>query len=155
MTYYVIDNDLVGGYCVSEYNKPVSEHDTRPVLEGGAGEHWIAECFDQRWAERMASLLNYADGNDHPFTDTDTARPGFQFLSQGPDKDAEFLDWVAARFVNVIGESPHVDFVQRLKNIGALLRRDGYGRITSHTATIPSEIRPGDIIGDKVIGEEE
>ena len=28
----------------------------------------------------------------------------------------KFLDWVADRFVNVLGESPNVDFVQRLRD---------------------------------------
>ena len=31
--------------------------------------------------------------------------------------DAEFLNWIADRFVNVYGESENVDFVQRLRKI--------------------------------------
>lgn len=35
--------------------------------------------------------------------------------------DREFLNWVADRFVNVLGESTHVDFVQRLRSIAMVL----------------------------------
>ena len=31
--------------------------------------------------------------------------------------DSEFLEWVAARFVNVLDESPNVDFVLRLRKL--------------------------------------
>jgi hypothetical protein len=31
--------------------------------------------------------------------------------------DPQFLNWIADRFVNVIGESENVDFVQRLRKI--------------------------------------
>lgn len=31
--------------------------------------------------------------------------------------DAEFLEWVADRFVHVVGESPNVDFVHRLRMV--------------------------------------
>ena len=34
---YVVVNDLIGGYAVSPYNKPSSEHATK------YGEHWIVE----------------------------------------------------------------------------------------------------------------
>lgn len=48
--------------------------------------------------------------------------------------DTEFLNWVADRFVNVIGESPNVDFVQRLRDIAYqhdehTKKTDGYGEI--------------------------
>jgi len=38
--------------------------------------------------------------------------------------DEEFLQWIADRFVHVYGESPNVDFVQRLKVIVSRLRLD-------------------------------
>lgn len=31
--------------------------------------------------------------------------------------DTQFLHWIADRFVNIHGESPNVDFVQRLRQI--------------------------------------
>lgn len=36
-------------------------------------------------------------------------------------KDKDFLNWVADRFVNVLGESEHVDFVQKLRAIADTL----------------------------------
>ncbi len=52
--YYAVVNDLIGGYDVSIFNKPVSQHDTRP--EGG--EWTIGSFLSQEWAERIAAALN-------------------------------------------------------------------------------------------------
>ncbi len=54
VTYYAVVNDLIGGYDVSIFDKPVSEHDTRP--EGG--EWTIGSFISQEWAERIAVALN-------------------------------------------------------------------------------------------------
>jgi hypothetical protein len=35
------------------------------------------------------------------------------------NSDREFLEWLAERLVNVYGESPNVDFVQRLRVVAA------------------------------------
>lgn len=36
--------------------------------------------------------------------------------------DVDFLNWIADRFVNVHGESPNVDFVQKLRRIAIDLK---------------------------------
>lgn len=36
--------------------------------------------------------------------------------------DAQFLDWVADRLVNVYGESPNVDFVNKLRRMAIDLK---------------------------------
>lgn len=37
--------------------------------------------------------------------------------------DSMFLDWVADRLVHVYGESPHLDYVHRLRRMAARLRK--------------------------------
>ena len=54
MTFYPVVNDLIGGYDVSEWDKPVSQHDTRP--EGG--EYTIGTFMTEEWATRVAVALN-------------------------------------------------------------------------------------------------
>ena len=55
--YYPVVNDLIGGYDVSEWDKPVSEHDTRP--EGG--EYTIGTFMTEEWATRVADALNHIE----------------------------------------------------------------------------------------------
>lgn len=38
--------------------------------------------------------------------------------------DSEFLEWIAARLVNVYHESENVDFVLKLRKIAAKLRKE-------------------------------
>lgn len=58
MTYYARPNDLIGGYCVTKYDKPLSEHDTTN------GERPTLDFLDEDWAENLAMILNFAeDGN--------------------------------------------------------------------------------------------
>ncbi len=52
--YYVVVNDLVGGYDISEYDKPVSEH--------GEDEATIAWGLTEEWAKKIVSLLNDDEG---------------------------------------------------------------------------------------------
>lgn len=53
--FYAVVNDLVGGWAVSEHNKPLSQHNTP------AGEHDIADFMSKTWAVRIADLLNASE----------------------------------------------------------------------------------------------
>ena len=55
--FYAVVNDLIGGYDVSIFNKPVSQHDTR--LSGG--EWTIGSFISEGWAKRIAKALNDPD----------------------------------------------------------------------------------------------
>jgi hypothetical protein len=58
MTYYARPNDLIGGWIVTPYNKPMSEHNTPE------GECPIADFWDEDHAKDYALMLNHAeDGN--------------------------------------------------------------------------------------------
>lgn len=50
--YYAVVNDLIGGYDVSQYNKPVGDHNHE------LGEYSIGTFLTQEWAERVANALN-------------------------------------------------------------------------------------------------
>lgn len=51
--------------------------------------------------------------------------------------DTEFLNWVADRFTTVHGESPNVDFVQRLREVAIKQDSIAYLSITSTRFTEP------------------
>ncbi len=51
--YYAVVNDVIGGWDVSEYDKPVSEH--------GFDEPTIAWGMTKRWAYRVAEGLQMLD----------------------------------------------------------------------------------------------
>jgi hypothetical protein len=53
VTYYAVINDVIGGYDVSEYDKPVSEH--------GTDEHTVGSFMDEPGAVRVAEALNLLD----------------------------------------------------------------------------------------------
>jgi hypothetical protein len=60
----VQDNDLIGGFIVTNYPHPLSEHDQRPVEAGG--DHTkrgviACECSSRGMAQIIADLLNHAD----------------------------------------------------------------------------------------------
>jgi hypothetical protein len=58
MTYYAQPNDLIGGWVVTLYDKPMSEHNTTE------GECPIADFYDEDHAQNYAMVLNLAsDGN--------------------------------------------------------------------------------------------
>lgn len=50
--WYAVENDLIGGWDVSTYDKPMSQHDTR------AGEHSIGSFLSEAHAKLIAELLN-------------------------------------------------------------------------------------------------
>jgi hypothetical protein len=58
--WYAQVNDLVGGWIVTDLNKPLSEHDFRPFNHRNEENYGyvIAECMNQTDAERIADLLN-------------------------------------------------------------------------------------------------
>ena len=47
--------------------------------------------------------------------------------------DADFLRWIAGRFVNVIGESENVDFVIKLRNMADELEARGIDDLSAVT----------------------
>ncbi len=53
-------NDLVGGWIVTDYQWPLSQHDTRPDGDPKKRGKIIAECVDPEDAQRIAFLLNDA-----------------------------------------------------------------------------------------------
>lgn len=58
--WFAVVNDLIGGWCVSTLNKPLSEHDHRADgvrVEENAG-YVIADCYCVEDAARIARLLN-------------------------------------------------------------------------------------------------
>lgn len=53
--------------------------------------------------------------------------------------DAEFLHWLAERLVYVYNESPNIDFVRRLREMGHRMQHDGTSA-AEETWTVLSEI---------------
>ena len=58
--FYAVVNDLIGGYDISLWNKPVSEHHITH------GEYTIGSFISEEWAEKIAHALNAleVDGNE-------------------------------------------------------------------------------------------
>lgn len=54
-------NDLVGGWIVTNYPHPYSEHDNRPDGDPYKFGYVIAECYARADAETIAGLLNEND----------------------------------------------------------------------------------------------
>ncbi len=52
MRFYAVPNDLIGGWDVSAWDKPVSEH----VWEND--EFTVGSYLSKLWAERVARALN-------------------------------------------------------------------------------------------------
>ena len=48
--FFAVVNDLIGGYDVSMWNKPVSMH--------AVGEPTVGTFLDKEWAEQVARALN-------------------------------------------------------------------------------------------------
>lgn len=51
-------NDLVGGWIVTDYPHPLSEHDNRWDGDTTKGGYIVAECWTERDACTIAMLLN-------------------------------------------------------------------------------------------------
>lgn len=64
-------NDLVGGWIVTDYPYPLSEHDHRPDGDSGRRGYVIAECSGEIDARRIAALLN--DDDLETVSDVDAA----------------------------------------------------------------------------------
>ncbi len=65
-------NDLIGGFIVSSYPHPLSEHDHRPNGDPNKRGVIVAECTTRPHAELLAGLLNaYVEAGgsipDHPW----------------------------------------------------------------------------------------
>lgn len=59
MSWTVQVNDLVGGWVVTDYPHPLSEHDHRPENRSEPNFGYvIAECYDEDDARQIAALLN-------------------------------------------------------------------------------------------------
>lgn len=83
-------NDLIGGYIVTTYPHPLSEHDFRPEGDCSKRGYVIADCMSLVDAETIANLLNRSrfSGLDGPVTqdiewlveDNNRMRAQVQFL---------------------------------------------------------------------------
>lgn len=51
-------DDLVGGWVVTSYPHPLSQHDFRPDGDPERRGYIFAECMSEKMAERLAGLLN-------------------------------------------------------------------------------------------------
>jgi hypothetical protein len=60
MEWSVQADDLVGGWIVTTYPHPLSEHDFRPDGDRTKRGEIACECTDQRYAALIAQLLNNA-----------------------------------------------------------------------------------------------
>lgn len=58
VTWTVQSNDLVGGYIVTDYPHPLSEHDTRESGDPERRGRILCECNDRNTAEWLAKLVN-------------------------------------------------------------------------------------------------
>lgn len=58
VTWHVVINDLVGGWCVSNVNLPMSEHDFRKEGDPEKRGYIFAECMTQEDAAIIAETLN-------------------------------------------------------------------------------------------------
>jgi hypothetical protein len=66
VTYSAQVNDLVGGWIVTDYPHPLSEHDNRPGGDQPFGTI-VAECSTEFAAKLISHLLNtYEDGATFP-----------------------------------------------------------------------------------------
>lgn len=59
------ENDVIGGWCVTNYPHPLSEHDLRPNGNPARWGYVIADMMAKSDAEEVARLLNEAEIERH------------------------------------------------------------------------------------------